>query len=127
MKSALLIALLFCLTLTGCKSDPVCTLEETASVALSGTIASQLACSHPEVIKADILSALSKVKMCSQPIPMPKNPSTQSAVGIVLCPLAVNTVVDMMMSKVPETWGCLGGGKPELVKTALTTACAAAL
>lgn len=121
--------MLLTFALTGCKwgSEATCAIENTISTSVAGVIAAQLKCSDQAAIEADIKTSLQKLNMCSQPVAAPAAPGAQSAVGAVVCPLAINAVTGLLNTAVPAKWGCTGSVTPDAIKGMLITACTSVL
>lgn len=104
-----------------------CTLETTVASALSQSIASTLSCSNQSQIQADLLAALGKVNFCASAVmPSASASDPKKAKGIlgdVVCPIAINSAMGVLGSKVPASWGCSPAASTNTLTQSLTVVC----
>lgn len=138
---------LFCiltLFITACTSSPTpapspapapaptpgfgCSAETAITTGLASALASAANCTHPDVIQTDFQSALGKINLCSQVVPVSGKPALKGPVGDVVCPLAVGALIPLVTSKVlPATWGCDPSAKLADASALLSAACSKAI
>ena len=108
---------------TGCSKDEIkdklCDAGKTAAVVVSSQVASQLSCSNPAAIQADIEQKLIDLKVCSAP-------SSQGLLGAAICPPVVDGLVSGLLTQIPASWGCSGGELSDSLRQKLVDACSAA-
>lgn len=119
---SLLITFFAIFVTTGCtKTGSIgCEIEKTLVTGAATGVSAALKCSGYEALKADLQAAISKTGLCKEA----KSASATEGALDPLCPMIVNSVVSIGMSKVPTAWGCQGGATVDMLKTALLDACA---
>lgn len=142
MKLILGLTLIFFIGCTKSQPTPVitpikdiaCAVEKAISGGLGATIASNLSCTHPDLVSADLQAAFGNANMCATPIATssllksaaawktigdipaealkPKaiksEAQVQGIIGALVCPMAVQSPVGFLSNSVPAKWGCTG-------------------
>lgn len=75
----LLLVLISCVFMFGCKQNPVlspiqdagCAIETAVSGGLAGAVSGALQCSHPDVVAQQLQSAFGNANLCQAPVPAP--------------------------------------------------------
>jgi len=128
------VMLILALGLFGCTSStpgpsPIqvigCSAETSATSALAAFIGMQGVCSNLSAIQGDIQSYLGKANLCAAAVVPATSKGLKGPIGNVICPLAVNSVLGVIGSKVPATWGCSVQDAPSAA--ALSAACSKAI
>jgi len=101
----------------------VCSLEQGVASAMAGSVANSLNCTSVAAIQADMLSALGKANLCQQAVPPTAGGHKKGIVGGIVCPLAVDAALGLLVAKVPAAWGCSTQSATGL-GAALSAACA---
>lgn len=106
-----------------------CQVETSISTSFAAGISSALTCSHQDVIQADLLAALGKTNLCTQAADIAKLKSVAATpiFGSILCPIAVQTALSLMASKIPDTWGCSPTATIGTLSDLLNKACLSAI
>lgn len=122
--------LLMALVLCSCSSTPTpvaqvaCSAETALSGALAASVATTLQCSNLAAVQADLLAVLGKANFCAQlPAASAAKKSYKGAIGNLVCPIVVNSVLGVVNSKIPAAWGCVITQAPGTIGGLLTTAC----
>lgn len=114
--------LLLCSFFVACTHSPVgtpCQVETVATNAMASAVAMAMSCSNVSQIRADIQSSLGKADFCSVSN-KPKGP-----IGNIVCPIAVQSVLTLVATKVPSSWGCSPTATVKNLGETLTLACQA--
>ncbi len=138
MKFLFAAVLMLTMTFVGCNkpSDPTgpiaavgCSVETAITSSLAATIGSTLTCSNLTQVQLDIQGALGKANLCAQAVPPPASAQSKQKfkgiVGGLVCPLAIDAVLGLVVSKVPASWGCSPSASTTGLATALGAACVA--
>lgn len=128
MKTVLVMALVL---LTACTTKPapnpiggiVCSVEGSVASAFAASIGSTLSCTHIDAIQGDLLNVLGKANLCAKSAPPPASEHKKGIVGGIVCPLAVDAALGLLVSTVPPAWGCSSQSASAL-GAALSAACA---
>jgi hypothetical protein len=114
-----------------------CNIEQSIVGAVASGLSSQLGCTNVDAVKTDLLKATGKVNLCASiktaqdTVKSVKAQGTgktideKGIIGDIACPLLVNGLVSVGLSKVPDAWGCSGGTSVDMVKAKVTALCRA--
>ena len=125
MKYLLTIALV--LSLVNCTQQTKQTAAETMAATVAPAISTALSCSHPDIVKADVLAQLDTwFKVNPQSTEAPNAAAVDKGVVGSICTAAVGAILPMLIdfasSKIKPTWGCtgtlVGQGATQLAQTA---------
>lgn len=113
-----------CTTPTTNPTDPIktvgCSIESSLALGLSQTFAATMSCTNVAQIQSDILSTLGSVNLCAaKPQGQVK---AQGIIGDIVCPSVVGSVMALVSTKIPVTWGCKLNSSSALT-VALTKTC----
>lgn len=116
-----LVFAVMCLTLSGCKNkealtDPVCDIAKKSLEGAATGIASALACSNVDAVKATLTKPVEDLQLC-------KDNSAQGVVGDLVCGQVSKFVMQMGLASLPTEWGCTGGNLGTEAEKALLDAC----
>lgn len=122
----LILTALFVMSCSSAPVNPGCAIEQFAASAVSSAMAKAMACTNPNQIQSDLLSALGKANFCSQvPVAMKKKGAPKGPIGNLICPMAVSAAVKLAAGKVPAAWGCSPDATVASVAPILVQACEA--
>lgn len=127
-----LILVISFLAIAGCSSSSLtpiqtaaCDIETAVSNGLASSVASALSCTNTAAIQTSFLTALGNANFCPATSSAQSKVSVKGAVGNIVCPLAVSTILGFLSNSVPSSWGCSASTDAGSLSTALTTACEA--
>lgn len=119
MKSLLVLALVF--GLSACTKEEVkqsgCKAETAVLNLVVTQVGATLGCKNLEAITADMKAGLGKADLCKQ------EASAQGVVGMIACPLVVDTVVGLAVTKIPAGWECDPKATADQLKEVAKAAC----
>jgi len=117
-----LLTILSVLAISACTSTPAtpgapapagvgCSVEQVVSGALAASIGTGLQCANLTAIQADLQGALGTANLCATSVAQAQSKvegkqPMKGVVGDLVCPLAVNTAMGLINTKIPAAWGC---------------------
>lgn len=132
-----------------------CAVESVITGALASTIAGAITCSNSTQIASDIQTALGNVNLCSAGLSSPsvaaltakwtkigdvskqdidnaKGVKAQvvkpmGIVGVIACPIVVNTLLGYATNSIPTSWGCSSNTSAATLGATIISACEVAV
>lgn len=105
----------------GCSSGIGCSIEKTIVSGITPVIASQLQCSNPDAIKADLEAIINKTGVCSAPVK--SELYGQMIIPGPICEIFGELVAGLAPKAIPSAWGCTAKDAAGLLKGVIVTAC----
>lgn len=131
MKYLLLILafLVSCTSKTTTDPNPIqtvgCSVEGDLTTAFAGSISQLLTCTNVTAIQVDLLNALGKANLCAKasPVVAGKAVTTKGVIGNIVCPMAVQSAMGIVGTKIPPGWGCSPSAGTSDLNAALVATC----
>jgi len=127
MKKMILVAALAAMMVfvqgctNGCSTKDVgCAVEKTVVSTVAPLVSSQLQCSNPAAVQADISTWVGKIGICQ------KLENNQGGViGSQVCTWVATAIVDQLtQSAIPAAWGCKATNVTGALNSVISMACA---
>lgn len=118
-----------CTSKTTTDPNPVqtvgCSIEGDLTTAFANSVSQLLTCTDVTAIQVDLLNALGKANLCAKSTPAvtSKTVSPKGVIGDIVCPLAVQSVMGLVGTKVPVGWKCTPAAGTSGLNAALVATC----